>query len=141
MRTISFRIIISNILIVTGLFFCSTLLAQDKQVTGTVFSSDNNAPLPGANVVQKGTTNGVVADFDGNYSITLQPGSDILQVSYIGFEAQEVEVGTQTVIYITLVENLENLDEVIVTGYGSQRKTDVLPTFFQKSIPRFSRPH
>ena len=124
MRTISFRII-SNILFVSGLLFSSTLLAQDKQVTGTVFSSDNNEPLPGANVVQKGTTNGVVADFDGNYSITLQPGPDVLQVSYIGFEAQEVKVGAQAVIDITLVENLENLDEVIVTGYGSQRKADV----------------
>ncbi|WP_289060385.1 TonB-dependent receptor [uncultured Zobellia sp.] len=124
MITISFTIYISRALCILSLLFGICTFAQDDQISGTVFSSDG-FPLPGANVIQKGTTNGVVTDFDGKFSLTLQPDSDILEISYIGFEPQEVEIGTQRPISITLIENLENLDEVIVTGYGSQKKVDV----------------
>ncbi|WP_175416241.1 SusC/RagA family TonB-linked outer membrane protein [Aggregatimonas sangjinii] len=98
--------------------------AQGETVTGTITASDGSV-LPGANVIEKGTTNGVVADFDGNYSITLQGSSGTLVFSYIGFSALERRVDGQTNIDVTLKEDAQNLDEVVVVGYGSQKKTDI----------------
>ena len=123
MRNDSFKII-SQVLCVFSLLLITVVSAQNNQITGTVLTSDNS-PLPGANVIQKGTTNGVVTDFDGNFTITMQDGSDVLVISYIGFETKEIEVGEQQVVNIILNEDSQALDEVIVTGYSSQKKVDV----------------
>lgn len=98
--------------------------SQTKTITGTV--SDNTGPMPGANVVIKGTTNGVVTDFDGMFSIDVASNSDVLVFSYIGFVTQEVTVGAQDVINIVLQEDTQTLDEVIVVGYGTQKKSNVI---------------
>lgn len=92
-------------------------------VTGTVNDADG-MPLPGANVLVKGTTNGTQTDFDGNYTITAE-GDATLVFSYIGFKTTEVAIDGQTTINIGLEEDASKLDEVIVTGYGSQTKRDV----------------
>jgi len=94
--------------------------AQSSAVSGTV--SDADGPLPGATVVVKGTNTGVTTDFDGNFSIQAA-GDDILVVSYVGFESQEVGVSNQTNISVVLSSSNE-LDEVIITGYGSVTKRD-----------------
>ncbi|WP_456088394.1 SusC/RagA family TonB-linked outer membrane protein [Parabacteroides sp.] len=92
------------------------------RITGTV--SDNMGPIAGVNVVEKGTTNGVITDMDGNFTLTVAKGS-VLQVSYIGFVTQEVKVGNQTNISVKLIEDTQALDEVVVVGYGVQKKKDV----------------
>ena len=93
--------------------------AQSSNVSGTV--SDADGPLPGATVVVKGTNTGVTTDFDGNFSIQAA-GDDVLVVSYVGFESQEVGVANQTNISVVLVQ-VTNLTRSI-TGYGSVTKRD-----------------
>lgn len=98
--------------------------AQQTNVTGTV-TDVQGVPIPGVNIVQKGTTNGVVSDFDGNYTINLNDGSDILIFTYIGYRSTEEEVGSKTIVNVTLSEDTQALDEVVVIGYGTQRKSDL----------------
>ncbi|WP_299062075.1 carboxypeptidase-like regulatory domain-containing protein [uncultured Polaribacter sp.] len=93
----------------------------DGTITGTI-SDEDGLPLPGVSVVIQGTTFGTTTDFDGNYSIKIKKG-DVLIVSYIGFEMKEFLVNTQTNINIKLKESAAHLDEVVVVGYGAQRKS------------------
>lgn len=97
---------------------------QQINVTGSVVDS-NGTPLPGASILEKGTTNGVQADFDGNFSITVAGENSVLVVSYIGFATKEILVGNQTTFEITLEESAAGLDEVVVVGYGTQKKSDL----------------
>ena len=78
-------------------------------------------PVIGANVLEKGTTNGVITDIDGNFTLNVQPGATIV-VSFIGYQPQEIVVGNQTRFKIQLKEDTELLDEVVVVGYGVQKK-------------------
>ena len=92
-------------------------------VTGTI--TDATGPLAGASVVVKGTAIGTTSDFDGNYSIGVPDGSTTLVFSFIGYSAQEVEIGGRTSINVTLSEDAQALSEVVVVGYGTQRKADL----------------
>lgn len=92
---------------------------QAKKITGTV--TDAMGPVIGANVLEKGTTNGVITDIDGNFTLNVQPGATIV-VSFIGYQPQEIVVGNQTSFKIQLKEDAELLDEVVVVGYGVQKK-------------------
>lgn len=94
---------------------------QDKTITGTVVSASDNFPLPGATVVIKGTNSGSSTDFDGNYSIETSVG-DVLVYSYVGYAAKEITVGNQSVIDVSLAEDVAMLDEVVITGYGQQTR-------------------
>jgi TonB-dependent starch-binding outer membrane protein SusC len=107
--------------------FCFTFFnsfAQNISISGTV-AEESGMPLPGVNILEKGTKNGAVTDFDGNYSIKLTNASAILVVSYIGFETQEINVAGNKTINIVLKPNLESLDEVVVIGYGTVKKSDL----------------
>ena len=96
---------------------------QAKQITGKVL--DNNGdPIIGANVVEKGTTNGSITDVEGLFNISIAPGA-ILSISYIGYKPTEIKVGSQNSYNITLEEDSETLDEVVVIGYGTARKIDL----------------
>ena len=97
---------------------------QGKKVTGVVIDGTGE-PVIGANVVVKGTTNGTITDFDGNYTIEGVSANDVLVISYIGYLSQEVPVGNQSMIKVTLKEDTQTLDEVIVVGYGTMKKSDV----------------
>ena len=97
---------------------------QGKKVTGVVVDGTGE-PVIGANVVVKGTTNGTITDFDGNYTIEGVSANDVLVVSYIGYLSQEIPVGNQSAINVTLKEDTQTLDEVVVVGYGTMRKSDV----------------
>jgi len=97
---------------------------QDFTVRGIV-QDQNGQPLPGANIVEKGTTNGTQTDFDGNYELTLSNGEAVLMVSYIGYSAKEIPVAGQSTINITLEESAAALDEIVVVGYGTQKKSDL----------------
>lgn len=92
----------------------------DKRITGKVTDSKGEAII-GANIVEKGTTNGTVTDMNGNYTINVSPSS-IIQVSYIGYLAQEYPTQNKTLLNIILKEDLHALDEVVVVGYGTQKK-------------------
>lgn len=92
-----------------------------QTITGTV-TDDAGVPLPSVNVVEKGTSNGVSSDFDGNYSITVSDESATLIFSYLGFTTQEILVGSQRAINITLAEDVDLLDEVVVTALGISRE-------------------
>jgi TonB-linked SusC/RagA family outer membrane protein len=112
------------IALVATFLSASVAMAQDaKTVNGTVTDTQNE-PLPGVNVVIKGTMQGTITDVDGNYELQAT-GEDVLQFSFIGFTAKEVLVGDQTTINVSLEDQFTDLDEVIVVGYGVQRKSVV----------------
>ena len=100
------------------------MYAQDKTITGTVTSSDDGLPLPGVNVVVPNTNNGTSTDFDGNYSITVNQG-DVLEFSYLGFKTQQITIRNQTTVNVDLEINTSDLEEVVIIGYGSQKKSDL----------------
>ncbi|MCK0147661.1 SusC/RagA family TonB-linked outer membrane protein [Arenibacter sp. F26102] len=91
-------------------------------VSGTI-SDQDGTPLPGANIVEKGTTNGVTADFDGKFSIEVANGNTILVISYVGFASKEVSVNGQSEVVVALVESAAGLDEVVVTALGIKQET------------------
>ncbi|MDR2916861.1 MAG: TonB-dependent receptor [Tannerella sp.] len=91
-----------------------------RKITGIV-ADENGEPVIEANVVEKGTTNGITTDIDGNFSLTI-PNNAILQVSYIGYITREIQVSSQSYYSIVLKEDLKALEEVVVVGYGTQRK-------------------
>ncbi|MEQ5789825.1 TonB-dependent receptor [Muricauda sp. NFXS6] len=92
-------------------------------VTGNV--SDESGPLIGVNVVVKGTTVGVSSDFDGNYSIEVPQGEDVLVFTYIGYQKKEVEINGRSTINVIMEPDAQSLSEVVVVGYGTQRKADL----------------
>ncbi|MDR0748252.1 MAG: TonB-dependent receptor [Tannerellaceae bacterium] len=94
-----------------------------KRITGTVVDLAGE-PIIGANIREKGTTNGTVADADGSFALTVTEDA-VLQVSYIGYITQELNVGNRTTLQITLVEDTQTLEEVVVIGYGVMRKRDL----------------
>lgn len=107
------------------LFSSYNLIAQnEKTITGSITSSKDGLTLPSVNVVVKGTSRSANADFDGNYSIKANSG-EVLVFSYIGFVAQQITVGNQDKINVTLKEDVNKLDEVVVIGYGTQKKSDL----------------
>ena len=92
---------------------------QKRTITGNVNDSDGN-PLPGASVLEVGTQNGTSTDFDGNFSIELENENAELQFSFVGFKAQNLNVGSSDILNVTLLADASSLDEIVVTGYGTQ---------------------
>ncbi len=107
------------------------VLAQTK-ITGIVTDAEGGTTLPGVNIIEKNSGIGSITNIDGNYSISV-PSDAILVFSYVGYEPQEVVVGTQTIINIQLQNQFELLDEVIVIGYGVQKKSDKTGAVFNVS--------
>jgi len=105
-------------------FFCALFPVVYGQQTVTGKVTDELGPLPGVNIVIKGTTTGTITDFDGNYSLTVSP-SDTLLFSYIGYIKKEIPVGNQTVINVVLSQKKQEIDEVVVVGYGTMKKSDL----------------
>jgi len=103
------------------LFISWPSLAQEIQVSGTVVD-DSGLPLPGANVSEKGTSNGTQTNFDGNFSITVSGGNAILSISFMGFVTKEIPVRGRETLNISLEGDAAALEEVVVVGYGTQEK-------------------
>ncbi|MBD0823716.1 SusC/RagA family TonB-linked outer membrane protein [Aestuariibaculum marinum] len=101
----------------------TTSYAQEKTVTGTV-TDQSNLPLPGVNVLVKGASRGTTTDFDGNFNISVSSG-ETLVFSYVGFKSAEQVVGSESVYNISLETDNAQLDEVVVVGYGTQKKTSI----------------
>ncbi|OUO54814.1 hypothetical protein B5F77_02485 [Parabacteroides sp. An277] len=101
----------------------TSTMQDGKTVTGTV--SDEYGPVTGANVVIKGTTTGTITDLDGKFMLNDVPAGAVLQISYIGYTTQEIPVGNQTEFTIDLKEDSQSLDELVVVGYGVQKKVNL----------------
>ncbi len=115
----------SKILFLTLFLIASITFSQTVDVKGVV-SDNSNIPLPGVNVIVKNTAKGASTDFDGNYTLNEVPINSTLVFSYIGFETKEVAVTSSSeTINVTLLEDAESLDEVVVIGYGTQRKKEI----------------
>ncbi|HYG38052.1 MAG TPA: TonB-dependent receptor [Cytophagales bacterium] len=105
-------------------FMAELVLFQATVISGTV-KDDEGEPLPGVSVVIKGTTLGTVTDIEGKYSLNVTDDNSVLVFSFIGYSSQEVAVNGRTIIDVTLLEDVTALSEVVVVGYGTQKKSDV----------------
>ncbi len=112
------QIVLSNIPVI------KEMVAQQKSVSGKVADSDG-LPLPGVTVVVKGTSNGTVTNADGEYTLNNIPADAVLQFSFVGMRAQEIEVGSQTAINVVMQLDAIGLEEVVAIGYGTQKKVNV----------------
>jgi len=131
--------ILKNIFILGFLLFGA--YAQAQSVSGTV--SDANGPLPGASVVVKGTTNGTTSDFDGKFIMDNVAADAVLQITFVGYKLKEVSVAGQATIDIILVEDADQLEEIVVIGYGTKKKslvTGAISSLDSKEIENASSP-
>ncbi|WP_426295051.1 SusC/RagA family TonB-linked outer membrane protein [Dyadobacter endophyticus] len=121
------KIILLNLLLLISL--CANaggnIFAADKKITGKVLDSKDASPLPGVNVLIKGTGIGTSTDASGNYEINVPGESSVLVFSFVGFTSQEITVGNQSVIDVNLATDAKALSEVVVIGYGTVRKSDL----------------
>ncbi|SHG98835.1 SusC/RagA family TonB-linked outer membrane protein [Winogradskyella jejuensis] len=115
----------------------ATLFAQTT-ITGTITDGSNSMPLPGVNVIIKGTTTGTSSDFDGKYSIEVNNG-DVLVFSYVGFVNQEIVYNGQSTIDVVMQEDAAQLDEIVLIGYGSVKKEDATGSVDVVSTKDFNR--
>ena len=122
-QNLFFIIRINLISILLGLFTTQSF-AQNITITGTV-KDQSGEPLIGVNVMEKGTTNGSITDMDGKYSVSSTGKKTILVFSYIGYISQEIPVGNRKTINVTMKEDTEELEEVVVIGYGTAKKKDL----------------
>jgi TonB-dependent starch-binding outer membrane protein SusC len=112
----------------------ATVQAQGGQgikVSGTVTDATTGEPLPGVSIVVQGTTTGTATDLSGTYSLNVPGQESVLVFSYIGYVMQSIAVGSQTVISIALSADLAQLEEVVVVGYGSQKKESIVGAISQ----------
>ncbi|MEN8249598.1 MAG: carboxypeptidase-like regulatory domain-containing protein, partial [Bacteroidota bacterium] len=115
MKTTLQYYVLSLLLLMSGL-----ATAQERTVTGTVTDADDGMPIPGVNVVVVGTSTGTATDLDGNYKVSVPEGAS-LAYSFIGYTAQTIVVGSQSVINVTLKSDAQALEEVVVTAMGIER--------------------
>ncbi len=101
------------------------LMAQQRRVSGTIVDSRDQSAMIGANIMEKGTSNGTVTDIDGRFSLDLNTSSPVLVISSIGYQTLEVVVGNRNTLNLEMSEDTELLDEVVVVGYGTMRKSDI----------------
>jgi iron complex outermembrane receptor protein len=107
------------------LFFSHSLSAQQKTITGKILDQESGQPLPGVTVAVRGTNNAAVTNNEGVYSITVPSDQSVLEISYVGYTPQRITVGNQTSINLTMAAADKRLGEVVVVGYGTQRRRDV----------------
>lgn len=118
------RKILLSLLTLFSMMICLSAAAQEIRVTGNVIMESDKEPIIGANVIVDGTTNGTVTDFDGNFSLAV-PANSTIVVSYIGCESQKIKITGEKHLAIVLTSSSVSLDDVVVIGYGSQRKSDL----------------
>ena len=110
--------------------FTSFNLQAQERISGVV-KDVGGMPLPGVSIIQKGTTRGASTDFDGNYNLELTLGEKTLVFSYLGFKTVEIPVAGKTTINVNLEEDIASLDEVVIVGYGTQKKESVVAAITQ----------
>ncbi|MCD8178524.1 MAG: TonB-dependent receptor [Tannerellaceae bacterium] len=127
------------LLILSTIFLCSLAASgQTKSIYGTVVSATDNDPVIGASVQVKGMSGGTITDIDGNFSLEVNPNATLI-ISYIGFHTMEIPVNNQTALTITLREDIQALDDVVVIGYGTQKKEDLSSSIAVLSVKDLSK--
>ncbi|MCL2414097.1 MAG: SusC/RagA family TonB-linked outer membrane protein [Bacteroidales bacterium] len=111
------------LLLVALLFAGAQMLSAQRTITGTVISADDNLGIPGATVTVRGTTTGTSTDINGRFSLSVPTGATHLVFAFMGMETQEVEIGARTTIDVTLTSGAIGLDEFVVTGFGTVRRS------------------
>lgn len=101
------------------------VMAQNRVITGTVTDASDQSPIPGANVIVQGTSKGTATDGEGKYSLELAPGENAITISFIGYKTLTVSVGEQSTVDVALESDAQTLEEIVVVGYGEQKKTDI----------------
>jgi len=114
-----------GILLIISSLFCNAAIAQERVITGTVTEGSEGIPVIGGTVIIKGTNTGTSTDIDGHYQITVRGSEDILVYQFIGLSTREVSVGDRTIIDVNLEIETTALDELVVVGYGTQKKSDL----------------
>ncbi|MDZ7900055.1 MAG: TonB-dependent receptor [Arcicella sp.] len=117
------RLLLFNLLLFLG--YSLSMVAQDRRITGKVVSAADGSPLPGVSVQVKGTTKGASTGADGSYAVSVPTGSNILEIRSVGFSSRTITIGTQSTINVALTENDNALNEVVVVGYGTQKKSNL----------------
>jgi TonB-linked SusC/RagA family outer membrane protein len=125
-KDLDFRILDNNVIVIAP-----TKAFLQQKVTGTITDAKTGEPLPGVTIMVEGTTKGVTTDLNGNYSIEVTQSTDVLVFSYVGYIPEKVNVGGQTTINVMLVADIKLLGEVVVVGYGSQKKESVVGSITQ----------
>lgn len=126
MKCFSLKLTISSLWLWVLLLLPSVALqAQDRVVTGRI-SDEKGTLLEGVAVMEKGTSNGIMTDSNGQYSLTLTTSNPVIVISCLGYRSQEISVGRERVIDVALEEDISELDETVVVGYGTQRKISVV---------------
>ncbi|MEQ9049686.1 MAG: TonB-dependent receptor [Marinoscillum sp.] len=121
-----------------SLILSATLWAQERTVTGTVTDAETGEAVPGANVVEKGTTNGTITDFNGQYKLAVGDGATLV-FSFVGYASSEAVVGSRGVIDAALDLDVQSLSEVVVVGYGTQDKKEITSSVASISSEDFNR--
>ncbi len=111
--------------VLMSIFSATTALGQQRTISGKITDQGDGAPLPGVNILVKGTTNGTISNVEGEYSLSISQNDAVLIFSSIGYLSQEVSVGNQTSISVQLNEDVASLEEVVVIGYGTQKKSNI----------------
>ncbi|MEP0366007.1 MAG: SusC/RagA family TonB-linked outer membrane protein [Cyclobacteriaceae bacterium] len=127
-----------SLLYVITLLLTVTVWAQERTITGTVTDAGTGETVPGASVLVKGTSSGTITDFDGKYSLSVSDNT-VLQFSFVGYTAQEVEVGNRSVINVSMELNVEELSEVVVVGYGTQDKKEITSSVVTLDEAQFNK--
>ncbi len=126
------------LLTLSFLFMNQSINAQTKTVSGVVKDSSGEGII-GASVLQKGTTNGTITDFDGNFTLSVTGNDAILQISFVGYTTQDIPVGNKTSFAVVMQDDTKVLDEVVVVGYGAQKKESVVGAISQVSSKELLR--
>jgi TonB-dependent starch-binding outer membrane protein SusC len=109
-----------------------------RTITGRVTASDDGSPIPGVNILEKGTSNGTATDANGNYSIQVSDGA-MLVFTFVGYATREVQVGSQTTVNLAMESDVTALSEVVVTGYGTQEKKEITSSVVSLDEKAFNR--
>jgi len=135
------RIIRKNLnvtILILSLLLGNLAMAQQSVFSGKVTDSSSGEALPGVSIVVKGTTNGTISDLDGNFTLSVNKG-DVIQFSFIGYKAQEIVAEGQQALRVALVVDTEQLDEVVVIGYGQIKKSDATGAISTVSSKDFNK--
>lgn len=114
-----------QLLLLLIMAFSTAVIAQKTDVRGIVISAEDNQPLIGVSIIEKGTRNGVVTNLDGEFSIAVSSANAVLQFSMIGMQTTEIKVGTRKTISVTMESDAVMLDQVVVTGYTTEKKAEI----------------
>ncbi|MDW3194252.1 MAG: SusC/RagA family TonB-linked outer membrane protein [Cytophagales bacterium] len=126
------------LLMLLSMFFVLSVWAQGTTVTGQVTDGETGETVPGANVIEKGTTNGTTTDLDGNFALNVSEGATLV-VSFVGYRQTEVVVGSRSVIDVALELDVAQLAEVVVVGYGTQEKKEITSAVASVSAEDFNQ--